>query len=222
MTATWVRAAALARPAALSPLLDALGASEGTSRRDVQASLFLEAYMWELLLPVTAAIVAGERVPDVDARVVRLRFGPDGRVCAVASGATAPGGAVLGALRDRLVERHAARLVDALAGLSGRPRRALWRGAADSAAAAFLQVAQDRGRPEDGMRLARELLAGPPPLRAVPRFLEVRDAGRRPRHVRLRTGCCLWWRTAAATTCATCPLTPDGERRRRLRASETS
>jgi hypothetical protein len=50
---------------------------------------------------------------------------------------------------------------------------------------------------------ARTLAADP--IRYPPRYTEIGD-----QPVHLRHGCCLWWRTAAATPCLTCPLRVSG------------
>jgi ferric iron reductase protein FhuF len=225
----WIAASALADGAALVPLLDAVGADAGTPRRDVQASLFVEAYAWRLLLPVAAAMVTRRQALDLDARALHVRFGPDGRASAVCFGGrrfaalrvdaaaghpdalpVADEAALVAFLREGLQD-HAAALLTALNAESLRPARALWRSVADLAAAAFLWAGQASGRTDDAIGLGRALLVHPGPLHATPRFAELADGAGAPRLVRIRTGCCLWWRTAANQKCLTCPLACGSE-----------
>src|SRR3978361_54875 len=47
----------------LDDALAALGREVGSPRRDVQASLLLEAYAWRLVLPLAGALLAESRIP---------------------------------------------------------------------------------------------------------------------------------------------------------------
>lgn len=203
--------------------LEALGHAVGTVRVDVQASLLVEAYAWTLVLPVAGAVVAESRSPDLSPDRVALRFGPAGRPADVAflganwsalredDEAGHPDAAVFpddetltSHVHDDLFG-HLHPLIVTLRRLSGRGANALWRGVADRTAAAFLWAGEATSKGDRAERLATALLDGPGPLHGRPRYATVEDRGA-PRRVHLRAGCCLWWRTPAATTCLTCPL----------------
>jgi ferric iron reductase protein FhuF len=225
----WTTTSRLCREAGgLRALLAAVGHDAGTTRTDVQASLFIEAYVWTLLLPVAGAVVAESRSPDLAADRVAVRFAPTGRPTDVAflgpswlalctdDEAGHPDGVVLAdshvlaaRLHDELVG-HLRPLIAAVRRLAPRPEAALWRGAADRAAAAFLWAGEATGDRDRAERLATEVLTASP-LRVRPRYRLI-DAGGRTRPVHLRAGCCLWWRTRAGTPCITCPLTPHSRR----------
>jgi ferric iron reductase protein FhuF len=183
----------------------------------------MEAYAWTLLLPVAGAVVAESRSPDLAPDRVAVRFGPTGRPTDVAflgpswlslctdDEAGHPDGVVLAdshvlaaRLHDELVD-HLQAVIAAVRRLAPRPEAALWRGAADRTAAAFLWAGEATGDRDRAERLAAEVLTAPP-LRVRPRYRLV-DAGGRTRRIHLRAGCCLWWRTRAGTPCISCPLT---------------
>lgn len=195
----------------------------GSERLDVAASLLLEAYAWQVLLPVAGAVVAEARAPLPRLDDVWLP-----------SGEARPGSSVLrpgrfGVLRDDPdlahpdavpvaderaltqllragLEQHFTPVVAALNSASARPRGALWRTVADRCATAFLYAGAACELPERGERLGGAVLDGGPPLCAQARYVTRADRGGRLERVHERRGCCLWWRTRAATTCSTCPL----------------
>jgi ferric iron reductase protein FhuF len=219
----WLAVAALAADRArLHATLARTGREVGSERRDVQASLFLEAYAWRLLLPLAGALVAERRVAAaaVDAVSLRtdqgrpseLRLAP-GRFAVLPAdpaaahhdATVAPTPAVLAALFERALIGHFEVIVDALNAISRRSARALWRTVGDRAATALLYAGLAGDDPQAGERLAHEILRGVRPLEVTPAYatIGIQD---RPVRVHLRRGCCLWWRTAAATYCATCPI----------------
>lgn len=204
-------------------LLARIGADVGSGRRDVQASLFLEAYAWTLLLPLAGALVAERRVPLLSAGsvAVTLRNGlwPDElMLCHHAFAALADDprsthrdatvveddDTLTGVLRDQIVA-HMRVPIRALSARSGRAERALWRSVGDRAAAALLFAGETVDDAERASELAEVLLGPPGPLlgRADYRELPGPDG---PMRVHVRSGCCLWWRTRAASCCLTCPL----------------
>ena len=223
----WTPVAALRDDeAALARCLDGVGRDVGSPRRDVQASLLLEAYSWQLVLPLAGARVAEARVAVLgpDDTALDLRGGGRPRAVAVRPGPfvvlardpaaghpdarVVTGSAALDAcLRDALVT-HLDPLLEALTKASGRPRRALWRTVADRTATSLLYAGAATGLADRARRSAERVLGDEPPLRYPPRYAA--DGGASLLH--LRHGCCLWWRTAAATTCRTCPLTTRARR----------
>jgi ferric iron reductase protein FhuF len=223
----WMPVATLAADRAqLQAILARTGREVGSQRRDVQASLFLEAYTWRLLLPLAGALVAERRVaaPRVDdvslraeqgrpseLRLAPGRFGvlPADPYAAHPDATVVRSPALLAALFERALIDHFELIVEALNAISGRSERALWRTIGDRTATALLYAGLAGRDREAGERLAHQILRGTRPLQITPAYatIVVQD---RPVRVHLRRGCCLWWRTAAATYCATCPL----ERRR--------
>jgi hypothetical protein len=203
----------------LDEALAAFGREVGSSRRDVQASLLLEAYVWRLVLPLAGALLAESRVPTpgLDGTAVRLTGG--GLPCSIrllhARFAALPGDpatehpdadvvcnrSVLDRCLRSWLLAHFAPFVETLNAASGRPRAALWRSVADRTATALLYAGLASNRPAAAKAIAERTLAGDPPLHYHPRYIEIGEQS-----VHLRHGCCLWWRTSAATTCLTCPL----------------
>jgi FhuF 2Fe-2S C-terminal domain len=127
-----------------------------------------------------------------------------------------PGGAA-GAVA-RLVGDHLAWLVARLAERRvRRGPRALWGLVANSCAAAVLAEAQAAGLPAEATgRLLGQLLDAPGRPLPAPAVLQV-GPDAQPRLVRRRVTCCLNY-TVAGSPCATCPLLPPAETRRRLLA----
>lgn len=215
----WMPATRLLDDAAtLESALMAVGREVGSTRRDVQASLLLESYAWRLALPLAGALVAESRTPRAGPDGIALRLDGDGLPEAIRlldggfvalpdDPATQHPDADVVPDRDGLdvclanvLIAHFDPFVQTFNAASGRSRRALWRTVADRTATALLYagLASDRMAAADAT--ARRTLAHPP-LQFPPRYTEIGN-----RAVHLRHGCCLWWRTAAATTCLTCPL----------------
>jgi ferric iron reductase protein FhuF len=216
----WIPVAALlADVRKLDTVLTAFGREVGSERRDVQASLLLEAYVWRLVLPLAGALLAESRVPTPGLDGTAVRLTGDGRPCSIrllhGRFAALPGDpatdhpdadvvcnrSVLDrCLRSWLIA-HFDPFVDKLNATSGRPRAALWRSVADRTATALLYAGLAANRPTAAKAIAERTLAGDRPLHYPPRYIEIGEQS-----VHLRHGCCLWWRTDAATTCLTCPL----------------
>jgi ferric iron reductase protein FhuF len=226
----------------LERALMAVGREVGSTRRDVQASLLLESYAWRLILPLAGALVAESRIPMPGSDGVALRLADDGLPDAIRllqgrfvalpedPDTEHPDADVV---RDRssfdlcfasVLIAHFEPFVQTLHSASGRSRRALWRTVADRTATALLYAGLACDRMATANVAAERTLAHPP-LDDPPRYTKIGD-----RAVHLRHGCCLWWRTAAATTCLTCPLrvasgggdgpAPCSQRDRRTAADE--
>jgi ferric iron reductase protein FhuF len=210
----------------LDDTLAALGREVGSRRRDVQASLLLETYAWRLVLPLAGALLAEERMPTPGLDGTALRLTGDGLPCSIrllhgrfVALAGDPAGdhhdadvagnrSVLDlCLRSWLVA-HFGPIVETLNAASGRPRTALWRSVGDRTATALLYAGLASQRPAAARAVAERTLGGDAPLDHPPRYAEI---GEQPVH--LRHGCCLWWRTEAATACLTCPLRVSGSER---------
>jgi ferric iron reductase protein FhuF len=215
----WIPATRLLDDApTLESALMAVGREVGSTRRDVQASLLLESYAWRLVLPLAGALVAESRMPRTGPDGIALRLSDDGLPDAVRllhggfvalpeDPATQHPDADVVSDRDGLdvclanvLIAHFDPFVQTLNAASGRSRRALWRTVADRTATALLYAGLAVDRMATADAAARRALAHPP-LEFPPRYTEI---GKRAVH--LRHGCCLWWRTAAATTCLACPL----------------
>jgi ferric iron reductase protein FhuF len=219
----WMPAMRLLDDAAtLESALMAVGREVGSTRRDVQASLLLESYAWRLALPLAGALVAESRIPRAGPDGIALRLDGDGLpetigllyggfVVLPEDPATQHPDADVVPDRDGLdvclanvLIAHFDPFVQTLNAASGRSRRALWRTVADRTATALLYAGLASDRMATADAAARRTLAHPP-LEFPPRYTEIEN-----RAVHLRHGCCLWWRTAAATTCLTCPLRVAG------------
>lgn len=206
----------------LHATLDRVGIEIGSRRRDVQASIFLEAYAWRLVLPLAGALVAEKRVAVPTAHDIALRPSEGrpselllrpGRFSALrndratahpdATPARTP--AALCEIFEATLIGHCEPIVVALNHRCGRSTRALWRTIGDRTATALLHAGlacKDRHAAE---QLAHQILLGSPPLEVTPTYARILIDDRSV-PVHLRRGCCLWWRSAAATYCATCPL----------------
>jgi ferric iron reductase protein FhuF len=216
---TWLAAGDLLGPVPVELDLQLKLAAErlGADRLAVAASALLEEYAWALGLPLFAALATGAPAPDLAAGNVRLRF-DGGRPAEVeVRDPAAPPGGGAGAVA-RLVDGHLAALVARLAERRvRRGPRALWGLVANGCAAALLEQARAAGLPPGRVAPLLDQLLGAPgrPLPA-PALLQVGPADG-PCLVRRRVTCCLNY-TVAGQPCATCPLLPPAETRRRLAA----
>lgn len=219
----WLSIAALLRDdERLQATLDRVGIEIASPRRDVQASIFLEAYAWRLMLPLAGALVAEQRVATPTPQDIMLRPGEGrpgelrlrpGRFSALRHDRAASHDdarlagtpALLAGIFEAALISHFEPIVVTLNRLCGRSTRALWRTLADRMATALLHAGLACGDRHTGERLAHQILRGTQPLEVIPRYAHILIDGRSVR-VHLRRGCCLWWRTEAATYCATCPL----------------
>ncbi|GGL71386.1 hypothetical protein [Wenxinia marina] len=121
----------------------------------------------------------------------------------------------------RAVERPFAPLVGALHRLSRHGETALWRLVGDALSAALLDEAVRLGRPEDGIALARTILAD----RGTALFcrqtgferIALPEAPHRDTWIRVRGGCCRYYTlpSSGGDCCATCVLR-TGESRRAI------
>ncbi len=202
-------------------LLDAIAAEAATERRDIAATFAAQAHAWSVAAPMVAALLLAGRVPvlDVEAAMladVEATRGP--RVGARPGAAVVAGAGAEDALWAALAS-HLAVLAPALSAATGRPEKALWRVAHDSAAQAFTVVGELTGRRDEAHAAwTRAAARAPGPLQGRARPVTLDVAGT-PEVVLLRAGCCLAYRCAAyGEPCVGCPLTPDDERAARLAA----
>ena len=216
---TWLAAGDLLGPVPVELDLQLKLAAErlGTDRLAVAASALLEGYAWALGLPLFAALATGAPAPDLAAGNVRLRFGGGGLAEVGLRDPAPPPGGGAGAVA-RLVDGHLAALVARLAERRvRRGPRALWGLVANGCAAALVEQARAAGLPPGRVApLLDQLLAIPGRPLPAPALLQVgpADGGCL---VRRRVTCCLNY-TVAGQPCATCPLLPPAETRRRLAA----
>lgn len=206
----------------LQATLDRVGIEIGSARRDVQASIFLEAYAWRLVLPLAGALVAEQRVAAPTPHDIALRPGEgrpselllrpgrfsalrDDRATAHPDATPARTPAALCEIFEAALISQFTPIVVALNRRCGRGTRALWRTIGDRTATALLHAGLACKDRHSGEQLAHQILRGTPPLDVTPTYARILVDDRSV-PVHLRRGCCLWWRTVAATYCATCPL----------------
>jgi Ferric iron reductase FhuF-like transporter/FhuF 2Fe-2S C-terminal domain len=228
----WVPADRLAHDeGGLRGALDRIGGALGTDRDDVRAAQLVELWTWLVAAPAAAALVGGRRLPDVGSGNVLLR--PRGGLADWRVGlrsrrfhalpgdpsaahpdavAAADERELLGRLGAMLVRAHLAPLVERLNRIARRPERALWRGAADRVAGAFLWVGEELGERERARSLAHGAVESAPQLGAKVRIQRV-ESGSDETRVHLRHGCCLYYRVPEGVKCIGCPLVSDEERR---------
>ena len=212
---SWLPAAGLLAPGAtdLDGQLRLAGERLGTASRAVAASALLEGYAWTLAHPLFAAVAAGDPPPDLAAGNVAVRFANGLPAEVTVRGAPVP--AALAA--RRMVEGHLAVLVTRLVERRvGRGPRALWGLVSNGCAAAALEEAQAAGHSARQTVELVEWFFGTPDLPLpVPPLLRV-ATGAGDRLVRRRVTCCLI-DSVTGQLCATCPLLPVEEIRRRVR-----
>lgn len=218
----------------LAVLLDRAAHDAQTARLDIAGSWFAEAYAWTLAGRAVAALLTDRRLPRLDVANVRMRF-DDEQFWAAEVAFVRPD--VLGladdpaaasedlqivADADGLLRRLHEDLRDHLAGLfevinarTRRPRRALWRGAADQLAGAFLWGGEALGRRDEAWALGERCMALHGELAVPPGYRVIHHAGL-AEATRTRHSCCIAWRGGDKTTCFTCPLTTDADRRQRM------
>ena len=218
---TWLAADDLLGPVPveLDLQLKLAGERLGGASLAVAASALLEGYAWALARPLFAALATGAPAPDLAAGNVLLAFGDgDGRLAEVAARDPAPPPDGAPGAVARLVDGHLAWLVARLAERRvRRGPRALWGLVANGTAAALLAEAQAAGLSAAATgRLLGQLLDTPGRPLPAPAVLQAGPDGH-PRLVRRRITCCLNY-TVAGQPCATCPLLPPSETRRRLLA----
>ena len=228
----WLPATAVTG-AVLEDLLARATATTATSRRDIGATLLAEGYAWALTVRAVGTLLFGGRIPAMAPREVVLEFAAgDATITGVAfaggayglagdpregdrSLAVLPGeDALLARLHDEL-EAHLGPLLEQLAAASGRPLRALWRSAGDRLGGAFLWLGEVVGMRERAWDLGARCMQLPRPLAVGAGFRVLEHAGI-AEPTRDRRSCCLIYRADGQTTCFTCPLTSEAERRSRL------
>lgn len=210
-------------------LLDGAQRGRELERRDIAAQWLVEWVAWLVAHPAVALLLRG-RAPDVGPDNVLLRFDevaqPLGLGLREPRFAALPGDGAASDPYASIVDGEAAQrrwlraaieatlapVVEAVAADARRPRRALWRGASDRVAAAFLDAGMLAGvAPQRASDLGRAFLDGPGPLQAAARYVPVAAADG-PRWTHLRNGCCLYHRLPDAEPCFTCPLLDEAGR----------
>jgi hypothetical protein len=238
----WIPAAELAREGpALDALLELALVRSASGRMDIGGSLLAEHVAWSLALRAVGTLLFGTRIPAMAPGEVRFEIA-DGDTTitgtAFAGGAYGVAGdaraghealalladedALLACLRDEL-EAHLRPLLETIGAATGRPLSALWRGAGDRLAGAFLWLGDVVGMRERAWELGTRCMQGDGPLAVGAGFRVLEHAGI-AEPTRNRRGCCLIYRADGQATCFTCPLTTEAERRRRLelRAAESA
>jgi FhuF 2Fe-2S C-terminal domain len=172
-------------------------AGAGTPSRAVAATWLVERHVWLAAGAALAGVLVHGAIPPLDAAL--LRDGEYGWADAIAlpdTGWTAVGG---GAALAAHLEAHLHPLVEAFA--CERPRRALWRSAADRLGQAALWCGEAFGAHERAWTVAGDALTADTALHAPAGFMM-----RAGRPFRRRIGCCLSHRCPGGDMCDDCPL----------------
>jgi hypothetical protein len=187
----------------------------GTASLAVAASVLLEGYAWTLARQLFSSVAAGDPPADLAAGNVLVRFADGSPAEVVVGSAPAPPPAVAAA---RMVDGHLAVLIARLTERRvRRGPRALWGLVANGCAAAALEEAQAAGHsPRRTAELVDAFFGTPGRPLPSPPLLQVAIGGR-DHLARRRVTCCLNY-TVADSPCATCPLLPAEETRRRMSA----
>lgn len=230
----WIAAGTLVTPGpALEELLTRATRSGATGRADIGGTLLVESYAWALAVRAVGTLLFGCRIPAMAPREVWLEFAAaDVTITGVAftggafgvAGDAAAGDpsllvvadedALLGRLHEEMTG-HLTPLVEAIAAATRRSQRALWRSAGDRLGGAFLWLGEVVGVRERAWELGTRCMERGGPLAVGAGFRVLEHAGI-AEPTRNRASCCLVWRAPNATTCFTCPLTSEAERRARL------
>lgn len=231
-------AAALHDPSSpdLDRMLSAHAAGLRVGQGTVVASSLALRYARALTFPAMAALVLEARAPDLSASGMSVRRDESGafagfalravrfaalpsdplagnpRVPAVADRVT-----LAGWLLERLVDRHLAGLVDALAAATGLSQRVLRGNVAAACLNPFTVLVRRSADPDATIDLARRTWARLPAGLAGRVRLRCEVAGGRRGVFVERDTCCLAFRTPDARKCGGCSLLDDGERRQRRR-----
>ncbi|HWH15000.1 MAG TPA: IucA/IucC family C-terminal-domain containing protein [Miltoncostaeaceae bacterium] len=218
--------------------MELFGRVAQSRRTAVRGVWLLEAYVGAVAAPAILTALTESRMPDVAADAVRVRFTDDGEpaevrfrrpAMAVLPGDAAAGdpGVVLVRDRDALwawfrgrLIPHLEPVVEALAPVVRRSRRALWRCVCDSLGGYLEWLGDGVGRGEAARCDEALLLGVDPPLLGTRRREEVRWSGG-TRVVAVRSGCCLSYRREGrgGRGCFGCPRTTSEERVARMEES---
>lgn len=221
-------------PGLLGEIMAQIGRGFGTEDRAFLGTTLLRSYLWRMLTPAIAVLLAERRLPDLRVANVALSFGEDGYATGLAfvgprlfvlpddPDAGHPDAVVLASeddllrfMRDALAETHLPVMISALGDLRvRRGTRVLWRAGADVCAEAFMFVGRDLGREAVGMGSAEKLLSVPSPLYAPINYRVLEYPGGSEATC-VRNTCCLYYKLGNRA-CFTCPRTSDEERIRRL------
>ncbi|MCD2197571.1 (2Fe-2S)-binding protein [Actinomycetospora endophytica] len=208
--APWASAADLFG-SGLAAAVAAVGEARGAANPAVAGALLFEGYAMRLIPPVLAAALTEARAPDPGLDAVRVEWA-DARVGQVAlDGSCGAASEVVPAL----MERNLAVALDAVHRAAGTGLRVLRGAAAHAVTVTALHLSWPDEQPARYLGPAREVLDrwG---VGELVRMAAVPVAGERWLYAERRS-CCLAFRTAdhrrAASFCATCPVTPEAERR---------
>jgi hypothetical protein len=193
-----VPASRITDPAWLDRQVAAAGRRYRLAHRPALGVLWWYSASSAMLGPPVEALVATGVAVDPDLAAITLFVLPDGRILDAHAES-----AVRGEFGPRLA-RTLSTSIEAVAAVSGAPRRALWAIATDSLANRVLWAG---GSPAVAERIAGSV----GPALPVPRYVEV--AGRL---VVRRASCCLIFRAHGMAKCTSCPRQTPEERLRRL------
>ena len=217
----------------LGELLRLVGRQYGTGDRAVAGTLFLRGYLWRILVPSVAALLAERLLPDLGPENVALSFDEGGAAAGLAfrdrfavlegdPGAASPGATVLegeGEMLDwmgeELAGRHLPELFSAFRRCGvHRAERALWSVSSDILAEAFTWAGSALGREGEARGLAERALDGSPHFPGRTNFFVLEQDGVH-KWTRTRNACCLYYRVSGEV-CPTCPRISQRERLCRL------
>lgn len=212
----WNPAHGLVAAPPIEDVLGAVGEVRATEDRRVQVLLGLHGSVFSLIAPVLGAFLVDRRVPCLGAGCTTAAWsGGDapGRLVVCGRFAAPEGHEALRSALDDALGTGLRPLIARFAALGGVRERTLWLSAADTVAGTFLWIGDLADEEARAASEADRLLHGngsplASPRAAIRRYPTVGGTTT----VCVRATCCLAWRLAGGTTCATCPLVDEPRR----------
>ncbi len=195
-------------------VLALVGTTWRTDRRDIAGAGLLADVLFAVLLRAATLALRDGAVPRLRADAIALRLHADGWTEEVTLGdvASAPLDDRASRTLVRDVEKLAEPLVERVHLVCGRPRAALWRHVGDALADGVLWAGEALGERATAQAWGDRVVALAPARWRAQTGYRVWRHGDLELPGRVRTQCCLHYRTDAGTACFGCPLKDEDHR----------